>query len=313
MTTLFELAAELRQTHAAIRQINDLIGAHPNDDALEVNMLAIQKRQRVLESQFAELANQQHIDVLGYRFVPETGNSYPLSAVAGALSALQEAISVVFDALKTVPKLRARVSADIAALTTLNFAYTYDGSLGFAFSIPNERLLFAGSDLDRAMELVFKLMKATSRDEISIIAHIIGVAGVRKIYQWAEHHSKYDIGADLEWRRRQEVRNEVRVQPTELERLRELIEESSPETVEPVTLDGVLMGIDVTADTFRLAVPEGDDVRGRLAEEFNRSEHWAVVTRYRARLDVRTKISYATEAEIKSYFLKELQPLRQTE
>ncbi len=309
MTTLFELAAELRQTHAAVRRMDELFAAHPDDDALEINMLGIQKRQRVLELQFAELANQKHVDVLGYRFIPEAGNSYPLTAVAGALSALQEAISVVFDALRSVPKIRARISADIAALTSLDFAYTYDGSLGFAFSIPNERLLLGESDLDRAVSLIFRTIKATSRDEISVLAQEIGPAGLRRIYRWADQHSKFDIGADIEWRRRLEVRDEVRVQPQELMRLKEIIEESSPETQDDIEINGVLMGIDVTADTFRLAVAEGDDVRGRLADEFNRAEHWAVVTRYSALLNVRTKLSYATDTELKSYFLKSLRPL----
>jgi hypothetical protein len=313
MTTLFELAADLRQTHAAIRHMEELIAARPDDDALELNMLAIQKRQRVLEREFAELANLKHVDVLSYRFIPETGTAYPLSAVAGALSALQEAVTIVFDALKTVPKIKARISPDIAAATTLDFAYSYDGSLGFAFSIPNERLLLIESDLDMAISLVFRAMKATTRDEIVNLAKEIGPAGLRRIYKWSEHHSQYDIGAGIEWRRRQEVREEVRVQPAALIRLQELIKESSPETIEDIAIDGVLMGIDVTADNFRLAVAEGDDVRGRLAEEFDRSQHWAVVTRYSAVIEVRTKISYATDTELKSFYLKQLRPLIQTE
>lgn len=313
MTTLFELAAELRQTHAAIRQMDQLIADHPDDDALELNMLAIQKRQRVLERQFAELANQKHIDVLNYRFIPEGGSSYPLNAVAGALASLQEAIAIVFDALKSVPKIRARISADVAAMTTLDFAYSYDGSLGFAFSIPNERLLLIESDLDRTISVLFRAIKATNREEITALAREIGAAGLRRIYKWSEHHSKFNIGAGIEWRRQLEVREEVNVQPSTLVRLQELIEESSPETREDITVDGVLMGIDVIADNFRLAVADGDDIRGHLADEFNRTEHWAVVTQYSALIEVRTKISYATDTEIKSYYLKHLRPLIQTD
>lgn len=313
MTTLFELASELRQTHAAVRRMDDLVRERPDDDALELNMLAIQKRQRSLERQFAELANQKHTDVLAYRFVPESGNSYPLSAVAGALSALQEAIAVVFDALKSVPKVRARISADIAAQTTLDFAYSFDGSLGFAFSIPNERLLLVESDLDRAVALLFRAIKATTREEIIALSKEIGAAGLRKIYLWADQHSKFDIGAGIEWRRQAEARYEVNVQPAALTRLKEIIEESSPETREDVTIDGVLMGIDVTADTFRIAVADGDDMKGRLADDFDRSEHWAVVTRYSAVVEVRTKISYATDIEVKTNFLKSLTKSFRTE
>lgn len=306
MTTLFELAAELRQTHASIRRMEDLVAAHPEDDALEINMLAIQKRQRSLEQQFAALTDQEHVDVLGYRFIPEAGHSYPLAAVAGALSALQDAIAVVFDALKSAPKIRARISADVAALTTLNFAYSFDGSLGFVFSIPNERLLMIESDLDRAIALVFRAMKADSPEQISQLAREIGAAGLRRIYQWADQHEKFDIGAGIEWRRRHEIREQVQVQPSGLARLKEIIEASSPESHEDVLLDGILMGIDVTADTFRLAVADGEDVRGRLADDFDRSQHWAVVTRYKALVEVRTKVSYATDTEVKTYYLKRL-------
>lgn len=39
--------AELRQTHAAIKRMETLVVAHPEDDALELNMLAIQKRWQI--------------------------------------------------------------------------------------------------------------------------------------------------------------------------------------------------------------------------------------------------------------------------
>ena len=113
MTTLLDLAAELRSTHAAVRRMEEMVSARPDDDALEINMLSLRKRQLSLERQFAELADQKHTDVLGYRFIPESGASYPLSAVAGALASLQEAVAVVFDALRTSPKIKARISAQV--------------------------------------------------------------------------------------------------------------------------------------------------------------------------------------------------------
>jgi hypothetical protein len=98
----------------------------------------------------------------------------------------------------------------------------------------------------------------------------------------------------------------VRASPLALTHLKELIEDSSSETREEITIDGVLMGIDVTADTFRIAVADGEDIRGRLANDFDRMQHWAVLTPYSAVLDVCTKVSYATDIEVKTYILKEL-------
>ena len=88
-------------------------------------------------------------------------------AITKSLATFQELVTAIFDAFKTSPKLRAKISAEIVAQSTLNFGYAYPGSLGFVLTMPNDRLLIGESELDRAFQTIFAMTKAEQSAEVA--------------------------------------------------------------------------------------------------------------------------------------------------
>ena len=74
----------------------------------------------------------------------------------------------------------------------LDFAYSYSGSLGFVFSVPNDRMLVGESLFDMAMGAFMDLPRVESSESVSIFAKKYGTAPVRLAFQWAQAH----LGAD---------------------------------------------------------------------------------------------------------------------
>ena len=219
-------------------------------------------------------------------------------AITRSLATFQELVTTIFDAFKTAPKLRARISAEIVAQSTLNFGYAYPGSLGFVLTMPNARLLFGESELDRAFQTIFMMAKAQQPSEVASYVPQVGVAGVRRLFSWAKANVDYGLSADIHWRREEHDRAHVIVQKEEMAQLSALIDQASEERSESVELSGELIGMDVGAsNSFRLGVPDAEDVVGRMSQTFNRGITYEIHGRYHASLVKRSKIYYSIDKE----------------
>jgi hypothetical protein len=307
MTQLTDTLSELREIQAEIARVDSLIAQHPNYESLLIDRDSLLKRQSSLEQQFAALADEQMIDVCRYSFIPEESDRYPLLSLTKILSEFQELVTTVFDAVKTgKPKSRARPAAEIVQQSSFDFGYTAAGSLRVALMVPNDRLLLVESDLDRSIDLVFRALKATDAHQITELTPVIGVAAVKKLYQLADDHAKYALSADIQWRRKGEVRNRVTVQPPQFEHLRSEINKKSEKRVETITLNGRLVGLDVELGTFHMTFPEGEDISGRLSESYSGGKPAQVPGNYSAKMQKETVIHYSTQEDVETYLLLEL-------
>jgi hypothetical protein len=313
MNKIADLAAHLLDTHAAVRRLEGDIVAHPDADGLQVNMAALLKRQDSLARRFKIAADEAGIDVFDYSFVPARQGSYPLAAVAGALLNFQAMVTTIFDAVRNGPKKRAHISQEIAQLSTLEFGYSFSGSIGFALQVPNDRLLLVESDMDMAISLGMAASKASSIDEIAALAQKIGAAGMRRVYQLAETHAKYGISAKLLWTRGQQKKREAIVEAEEWKRLRDLLEQSGDVDEAEFPAFGTVVDLNFKVGTFHMSFAEGEDIRGRLDEAFDRTATRELPALYTARIRRVTKVSYATEEEQTSYALLSLASASQSE
>jgi len=310
MTALLELRDKLQDTHATIEGLQRALADHPDDAALAFTVRSLESRQRVLEQAFLAEANADHLDVCNYRLIPE-GSTCSVAAISRALGSFQDLVTVVFDAMKNGPKLRARPSAEIVAGSTLDFGYAYPGSLGFMLTMPNERLLVGESELDRAVVAIFEMAKAETPQQLATHVAEVGVASIRRLYAWSSSHAEYGLSAAIKWQRQADERASVTVQKEELARLREIIDEASEEKVEAHEIIGELTGLDVGAGNwFRLSVPGAEDVTGKIADTFNRSQSYEIHGRYSASVLKKSKIHYSTEREEEWWELNELRPPR---
>jgi len=307
MNSILDLREKLQDTHAAMAQLRNAISANPTDEGLVLMAESLVRRQEQLEEAFSQAAATQQLDICRYRLIPEAGENYPILGLTKILAEFQQLVTTVFDAIKTKkPKARARIAPELVQLSSFEFGFVAPGSLEVVLTIPNDRLLLIESDLDQAISTVFRMMKAADASEVGHLAEIVGVASVKKLYELCEDHFRYAFSADIKWKRNNEIRGEILVQPPEFEALCSRLDEKSEQTQEPVTVTGRLVGLDVELGSFHMTFPEGEDIKGRLGEAFRGDRPSQVPGNYVADMIKTTVIYYSTREDRVNYELIEL-------
>lgn len=309
MNALLDLREKLQDTHAAMASMEEALAERPDDDGLAGMMVSLVRRRQSLEDAFLDEANAAQIDICNYRLVKDADIPLTITALADSMKSFQGWLSIVFDAIKNGPKQTSKVSAEVAQQTALEFAYSYPGSLGFVFSIHNDRLLLGETELDQSIDVMFKMVRADSSKELAIFSRAYGVGPIRRMYDWANTHARHMVSADIQWRRKDQVRNEAVVQSAEVSRLCEIIKSTSDVKEEPLVLVGMLVGGDTVTRAFHLRFAEGEDIKGELSDEFRPEGELTLDRMYRATLKKKTTVYYATELEVVSYDLTKLEPV----
>ena len=308
MSRLLDVFDELRETQAELGHLEGVVAAHPEYESLTLDLMSIQKRQNSLQAEFQKLTNEKHVDIVSYRIIPNSSSRVPLRAMTTTLDRFQAAVSTVYDAVKNGVKKRAKLSAEASSQSGFDFAYTFSGSLGVVLTVPNERLLFGDSNLDRAVEMFFTGAHATNRDAIVEFARVAGISSVRRLYEWSKAHSSYDTSADIQLRRDVQIRQELAVEAPDLAILQGIIEETSDVEEDDVVISGDLVGLDTDLETFHIVVPDADadDIQGGWASDFHYDLDIQLNVRYQAFLTKKTITYYAYDKEETKWLLKSL-------
>lgn len=306
MSRLLEIQQQLQETNAAISNLERATAQSDPSPSLQAMVSSLTKRQRNLEAKFLEAADGLGVDVFSYRLTHGAGQ--PTAAgLSSALGDFQQVLSIVYDAIKNGPKQRGRVSAEVAEDTALHFGYAFAGSVGMVFTIDNDRLLIGETELDESIKTIFEMAKTHSTDEMSKFAHRLGAPPIRALYKWANDLVMYGLGADIEWRRGREVRTSVTVQVPELEELRRVIDATSEEREEEITVTGELAGADVATKRFHMRFPDAEDIRGTFSDAIA-SEHKAAIPQsYKAVIRMTTKTRFSMDEDEVTYFLLRLE------
>jgi hypothetical protein len=309
MNDLIDIREKLEDTHSAITRLREDLAAEPNDRRLALMLESLEQRQDSLEATFYKVANVRQLEVCSYRLIRENAQTvFPIAVVGETLKTFQSWLTVVFDAIKNGPKMRSRPAADIVQRTTLDFGYTFPGSLGVVFTVPSERDLFDFSELDRCVDGMFHMLRVHTPEELVRFARSYGVSAVRRMYDWANNHSSYAVSVDIKWRRGEKIRNEIFVQSPEATRLCELIDSTSDVTSEEIAVTGELVGGDTVTRNFHMRFLSAEDIKGQIADNFTYVGNLTLERNYRARI-LRSKIiRYATEQEDYTYRLLNLEP-----
>jgi len=304
MSVILDVINKLQDTSVEISKFEEHLKKSPSK-TVSLALDSLYKVREKLESEFSDIANIEHLDICDYRLIADKSDRLSVSALSSTLKEFQTMFTVVFNALKTGPKERAIVAPDIAQQSSFDFAYTYSGSLGFVLTVPRERLLFQDA-LDNAVDLIFNVAKAKDIKEISDFAQKVGIAAIRKVYSWSESHSKYGINADIKWHRKDEKQKHLTIQIPELKHLQEMIEATSPETIETITVTGEVTDYGSSWRTFHMEIPDTGDIKGKVSGDFDYSHSYKIPDRYTATIAKRTKVHYSYEKEDISYELLSL-------
>jgi hypothetical protein len=305
MTALLEIQEKLLDTSATLSRLERLLVSHPHSEAVLGNLRAIQNKQRILEDAFLEEANKVEVDVCTYRLIPDN-NRANISSLARILDGFQSAFSLAYEALKEGPKKKSTLNQESREHTSLGFAYSFSGSVGIVMTLPNERLLLGETYVDEAMRLVLQMAQSTTSQEIAGFAKKLGAPPVRALYKWAAEHTHSKFSADIEWRRKEQIRSHLFIQQPQLEQLRKAIEQTSEEKEVVEEVSGDLVGADVTRKSFHLKTPGRGEIRGTFADAISTEQTVELPKSYVATIRKRTRIVYSTEQEQESYFLLRL-------
>jgi hypothetical protein len=310
MTQILDITQNLEATQKAISETEKALIAHPNMPSLRLMLASLYKRQSNLEVQFAKEANAQARDVCAYRLFAEDGSSPSIRSFTSALGDFQAWYTLVYDAVvNNTPKNVNRVSVEAMKATAFEYGYSYSGSIGFVMTLPNERLLIEDTHLDLTFRTVFEMASATSSDQIAYFASKLGKATVRSLYRWASDHVEGGLGADIDWRRNDEVRAQLFIQLPQLEALRATIAETSDNVIEHQSITGTLVGADLNVRSFHITTEGGGEIRGRMSEAIGLEYAVSLPMNYVAQIRKTTKVNYATESEDIDYYLLSLEPL----
>ena len=310
MSILANTQSQIAKTNIMIAQEERALGEHPEcTESILRSIASLEKVKGQLEAQFADVANSAGMDICTYRVLSEEG-TYHIGSVANALVSFQQAVSVVYDALKNGPKQRMRVAPDATVESTFDFGYTFAGSVGFALTVPNERFLadIIESTLDAAIDTLFSLAKSDKAADIGEQARALGHGPVRAVRQWADRHARAGLGAEIRWQRGRDLRNRLLIQGRELEHLRNTIDEKSGETTTTLEVIGELFAANVQAKSFGMCLENDEHIRGSFSDAISDAHTAELPRRYRAKLTKTVQVNYAIDEEEVTYHLTELAP-----
>jgi hypothetical protein len=309
MEHLLDLQDKILKTSQALGRLESEVVVRQDSRSLQSNILALKKLQRNLQNDFDNAAAELGLDVCHYKMLQDRP---PAKALGRALGAFQDAISLTYECLRTgIPKAKRFFNDLTAEQTELRVAYSYPGSFGVAFTIPNERLLFPDmrTTLDKAVETVFDLGKAADNKAIiSKAVQLIGRAPIVAIHDWAKANVDYDVGAFIAWKKRQNTSSEVLIQAPEFGLLYKSLERIVETRDEEIVVEGILVGADVKSKRFHFVISGSfEKIRGRFTNAISDDEQASIPSKYTARLYKTTEVSYAMDEEKISYVLLHLE------
>jgi len=286
MSDIQALFERLNGIEATIAEATRSVDA-PLSDGARAMIASLERRRDELREMAEAYAEDRLVDVCDYRILPSNLNFYPVKAVAESLSGWQDAVTSFFAAIRDKkPRARAVYSPEIVAASTLNFGYSYPGSLGLVMYIQNDQL-FNETDLDLAVSGIMRLVDTETVADVRDIAETFGKAAVQSFYSWSKTHTDADLSADIKWQRGKEVKFERCVQPAGLERVQGIIKVADSKDVKIEQYDGVLVALNITGQgSFKMsfADPSLRDISGKFGEEFDSKIPHEVPARYAATL-----------------------------
>jgi len=305
MSRLLDVLLKLNDTQDAIRRMEVLLSENPADKSMLTMLESLQKRASSLEDSFMEASDVMGLDVCAYRLFSEELDRYPIRSLGRALESFQKWFSTVYDALKNGPKIRAKIAPDVLAESTLDFAFSFTGSLGVALTIPSERQLFE-NDLQRAMVKTTEMLEAGAAEEIHRFADELGRATVQSFYTWLENHVESGSGADIRWLRGKIEVAAVRADASRLRGVANLIQETATPEEVTLTVRGLLVGADTKRHSFHMVFEEADEIRGTMSEAIGEEHTVELPREYEATVRRTSTENPATGQRISTYHLVRL-------
>jgi hypothetical protein len=300
MSTLLDLQMELQETNEAVARAERTLGQHPNLPSVQATLRAIVQRRERLQEEFVVIAQASGRDVCRY-WIETTEPNPSILNITDVLGSFQKMFTAVYDAITNAPKQIASWGSEASAATRLGFAYTVPGSIGIVMVVDESRELLPDRKLDEAITGVFEMMSARRPEQILDLSTRFGLAAVRVTREWAAENAKAGFGANVEWRRKDDVQQRVRLQTPEIIQLESAIDRASHRQTEKFV--GELVEVNVEEHTFRMRLDLENVISGTYADAITPDRPASVPHHYEATMEVTRRILTQGAEDSVSYFL----------
>lgn len=296
-----------RKASASISRIEQAIARDPTDRALHLNLSAASKIALKAQKQLMQCAELSQTDLCNYRLLPASTDSYGLASVSKSFLEYQNLFSQIYDALRNGIKQRAVIGEEARVESSLEFGYSYSGSLGIVLFAPSERGFFDGK-FDRTIDELLETMSVSSVEDVRDIAARLGRAVVKRMHDWSDANVTGGFTADVRWNRSDGRQLGRVVERDQMANMLTILAKASDEKREPILVDGVLVGGDIMSGSFHFVVPGGESYKGTFSDMDALGE-MVLDRHYRAVIEKTTIEMYATEKTIEKFALKSLTPV----
>jgi hypothetical protein len=304
--SLIDVVTLLQDTNAQISEAEKLLLENPTDYYASTVLQNLQKRLEALQTRFNAMAAESQLEVLRYRMLTQPIDA-SLRAVNELLGSFQQSFTVVYDAIAThTAKKRARVADASVRASTLGFAYSYAGSLGFALTLPREPTLIE-NDHDSTIAAIRVLTCSHDEAYIKKFADTYGLASVRTLYKWFDAIAKYEVDSEIEWQGPiAESKSTFLLQVPDARALRDAIARTSDVEYSEKSYRGTLLAYDYQRATFRFSVANKVTIHGSVSGSI--TDQLVVPDSYIIRVQVATITRYSSDQAEDKFELIGIEP-----
>jgi len=299
------VADRAKKAFASVARLEGALARKPSDRGLSINLASMRRMAEQARLELERLAEVNNIEVCEYRMVPVQSGGYGLAHVSRVLLEYQNLFTQLHDAIKNGPKTKAMFGEEAEKESTLDFAYSYSGSLGVVMLARSDRDFFAGN-LDKSIDALYQILDVSDVDRVKDISHSLGRAVVKRVHDWSKAHVDGGFSADVQWKRSD---GRILAQMIDRSRLAEIvgfIDATADEKTVPVTIRAMLVGGNVSSRSFHLSEPQGNTFIGHIGEGAELPQNMTLGQMYEAVIDVSETYYYATEKTKKINILKRL-------
>lgn len=305
------VAERAKKTFASVARLESRFESNPDDRATEVNLAAMRKMAAQAREELERLAAINHIEICEYRMIPSTAVEYGLLHVSKTLFEYQNLFTQIYDALKNGKKTNTGVGRDAEKESSLDFAYTYSGSLGFAFLARSERGFFSGN-LDTAIEALYQIIAIDDADTVRDIAQHLGRAVIKRTYDWSKANVDGGFSADVRWKRSDGRLLGQVIDIGQMKKIVDYIDDTSDERRQTLLVEGILLAVSLPNRSFQIAVPNGPSYSGHFGVDLKLPE-MTVGRLYKAEIMASEITYYATQYQKLTYVLSAIRgPINDT-
>jgi hypothetical protein len=298
-----------RTTQAMLATMESAARRRPSDLALRINVASARKIADRAEQELEAVVIGEQIDLCRYRLIAPENGLFSVRGVSHSLGAFQDVFTFVYDALTDAPKQIARLARARHDETSLEFGYTFEGSLGVVLMAPRHLSLFGAGKFDDSIDAINAIFDISDEDELRDVAKRIGRAAVQKVFEWSNINFGEGFSVDLKWLSPSTIQKGRYLEWKQFERIAGLIGRTSDSEVRTITSRGVLVGFSSVAKTFHFVEPEGEAYRGQLSETFPVTREWTINRSYTAEIELEQKTNLATGDDIIRYRLRHLREM----